>query len=173
MRAQIDCHNVLLPRIKEVTQKLSEPNTGPKPTVYFNTLVEQLEKRPSKACPPGNDPNKLEQTYDGMLLSLLRKVSDEANKKIKDDNVLEAEKDEKLAIDLVERMKTHVKQLGEMIEKDKKEVETEVAEQKRRITSDDLHEGFTSKVNRCIHATNRKTEWYFFSIPRLNLILRR
>ena len=152
LRAQIDCHNVLLPRIKEVTQKLS---ADPKPTVYFNSLVEQLEKQPSKACPPGNDPNKLEQTYDGMLLSLLRKVSDEANAKIKEDSVPAAEKDEKIAIDLVARMKTHIKQLGEMIEKDKKELETELAEQNKRITSDDLHEGFTSKVNTCIRATIR------------------
>lgn len=105
-----------------------------------------MEKAPSKDCPPGNDPEKSEQTYDGMLLNLLSKVSQEAKEKVKADGVSEGEKNEKIGGVLEEKMKYHVKNLGEMIEKDKKEVEGLVKEQKKHITSDDLHDGFDSKV---------------------------
>ncbi|KIL63272.1 hypothetical protein M378DRAFT_80002 [Amanita muscaria Koide BX008] len=145
LQAQISCNHVLLPRIREIADKLADPSADLKPTVYLTGLVERLEKQPSRDCPSGNDPSKLEQTYDGMLLSLLRSVSDEAKEKARQDNVPEAEKDEKIGADLAERMKTHVKQLGEMIDKDKVELESEIAEQKKRITSDDVHEGFQNK----------------------------
>ncbi|KAF8631695.1 hypothetical protein AX15_002244 [Amanita polypyramis BW_CC] len=149
LHAQIDCNNVLLPRIKEIEEKLarsvSDSSGGEKPTVYFNALVERLEKQPSKECPPGNDSSKLEQTYDGMLLSLLRKVVDEAKTKVNEDGVPDGEREEKIGINLVEKMKVHVKQLGEVIEKDKQELETEIKEQKKHITSEDLYEGFESK----------------------------
>ncbi|KAF8627453.1 hypothetical protein AX17_006267 [Amanita inopinata Kibby_2008] len=145
LRAQTDCNNVLLPRIKEISEKLSNPAADPPPTVFFNSLVERLEKQPLKDCPPGNNPEKLEQTYDGMLLSLLRKVGDEARTKVKEENVPEAERDERIGKDLAERMKGHVKQLSETLEKEETELESEIKEQKKHITSDDIHEGFESK----------------------------
>jgi cell division cycle protein 37 len=43
-------------------------------------------------------------------------------------------------------LEVHVKRLGETIEKDEKELEREEKEQKKHITSDDLHEGFENKV---------------------------
>ncbi|PFH46522.1 hypothetical protein AMATHDRAFT_154607 [Amanita thiersii Skay4041] len=145
--AQIDCNNVLLSRITEIAEKLAGVSSGDPapPTVYFSRLVERLETQPSKECPPGNDPTKLEQTYDGMLLSLLRKVSEEAKNKVKGDNVPESEKEAKIGEDLAKRMAGHVKQLSETIKKDQKEMESEIKEQRKHITSDDLHEGFSSK----------------------------
>ncbi len=143
IRAQIDCNNVLLPRITQIAEKLAVEQN---PTVYFSGLVERLEKEPSRDCPPGNNPDELEQTYDGMLLSLLSKVSQEAKEKVKEDGLSEGEKNEKIGALLKEKMDTHVKQLGETIEKDKKELESEVKEQKKHITSEDLHDGFESKV---------------------------
>jgi cell division cycle protein 37 len=107
--------------------------------VYFNTLVEQLVKNPSRDCPPGNDPSKREQTYDGMIGDLLRQVGEIAKKEGAGD-------EEKLGKVLARELEVHVKRLGETIEKDEKELEREEKEQKKHITSDDLHEGFENKV---------------------------
>jgi len=145
LEAQIDCNKVLLPRITEISKKLVDPNSSTPATVYFNSLVEQLRTNPSRDCPPGNDPSKLEHTYDGMLLSLLNMVGEVAKEKVKEAGVLEADKEERLAKELAAEMTVHVKQLGETIEKDKKQLEEEESEQKKHITMDDLHEGFESK----------------------------
>ncbi|ESK90442.1 hsp90 co-chaperone cdc37 [Moniliophthora roreri MCA 2997] len=144
LRAQIDCNTVLLPRIREIRTNLTTPASIP-PTTYFNNLVEQLEKNPSKDCPPGNDPSKLEHTYDGMILNLLQLVSQQAKEKIKDASVLDNEKDEKLAQGLIDGMEFHCEELKKTIDRDQAELEAEEKEQKKHITSDDLHEGFSSK----------------------------
>ncbi|THV00851.1 hypothetical protein K435DRAFT_591999, partial [Dendrothele bispora CBS 962.96] len=144
LHAQIDCNEVLLPRIQEIYSKLSSPSTS-SPTAYFNSLVEQLEKNPSRECPPGNDPSKLEHTYDGMILDLLRQVSAQAKNKVKDASVLESEREQKLGVALSEGMKFHVDNLGANIKKDKEELSQEEKERSKHITSDDLHEGFDSQ----------------------------
>lgn len=82
-----------------------------------------------------------------MLLSLLQGVAESTNKKIKEAGVTAADKEEKLSKALADEMKMHVKQLGETIEKNKNEVANEEAEQKKHITSEDMHDGFDSKVN--------------------------
>lgn len=147
LHAQIACNNVLLPRIKEISTKLANSTDSTPPTVYFNNLIEKTRANPSPDCPPGNDSSKLEQTYDGMLLSLLQGVAESTNKKIKEAGVTAADKEEKLSKALADEMKMHVKQLGETIEKNKNEVANEEAEQKKHITSEDMHDGFDSKVN--------------------------
>ncbi|KAF5369437.1 hypothetical protein D9758_002778 [Tetrapyrgos nigripes] len=144
LRAQIDCNEVLLPRIEEIYKTLSSPSTS-SPTAYFNSLVERLEKNPSRDCPPGNDPSKIEHTYDGMILDLLKQVSAQAKDKVKDASVLESEKEQKLATALAEGMKFHVDNLGATIKKDKAELITEEKEKSKHITSDDLHDGFSSQ----------------------------
>jgi len=72
-------------------------------------------------------------------------VAEKSFERVKDE-VAGSEKDEKLAKELAAEMGLHVKQLTETIEKDQKEVEEEEREQKKHITSEDLHEGFESKV---------------------------
>jgi len=144
--AQIACNKVLLPRIKEISKELPNPPSSVSPPVYFNSLVEKLKTNPSKDCPPGNDPSKLEHTYDGMLLSLLEMVGSKAKDAVKEAGVGEAEKEERLSKELGKLMEFHVNNLSETIEKDTKELEKEGAEQKKHITMDDLHEGFESKV---------------------------
>jgi len=148
LKAQIACNKVLLPRITEIANKLASPLDGTPTTVYFNSLIDKLQTNPSPACPPGNDPNKLEHTYDGMLLSLLKMVTEKAKISINNSDVLGSEKETKLARELTTEMQTHVTQLGETIKKDEKELENEEAEQKKKITMDDLHGGFESKVSR-------------------------
>ncbi|KIM40889.1 hypothetical protein M413DRAFT_445662 [Hebeloma cylindrosporum] len=145
LRAQIACNKVLLPRIQQISKDLANPPSSVSSPIYFNSLVEQLKTNPSKDCPPGNDPSKLEHTYDGMLLSLLQMVGSKAKDAVKDAGVGEAEKEDRLAKELGKEMEFHVNNLAETIEKHTKELEKEEAEQKKHITMDDLHDGFESK----------------------------
>ncbi|KAF8895328.1 hsp90-like protein [Infundibulicybe gibba] len=145
LRAQIDCNNVLLPRIIEISSKLADPSSATPPTAYFNNLVEQLQKNPSRDCPPGNDPSKIEHTYDGMILDLLRQVGEVAKSKVKESGVVESEKDEKLGKSLASEISEHVTRLKETIVKDTKELEGEEREQRKHITSEDVHDGFENK----------------------------
>ena len=148
LQAQIDCNKVLLPRIKEIYSNLVNQSLSVSATVYFNSLVEQLQTNPSPDCPPGADSTKLEHTYDGMVLSLLKMVSEKAKDKVKQADVVGAEKDARLAKELAVEVATHVQQLGDTIDKNQKELDEELKEQKKHITSEDLHEGFDSKVSR-------------------------
>ena len=116
--------------------------------MYFNSLVEQLEKNPSRDCPPSNDPSKLEQTYDGMILSLLRQVAEDAKKKTKESGALESEKEGKLGKLLASGVAEHARRLKETIDKDAQNLAAEEKEQKKHITSEDLHDGFSSKVRK-------------------------
>ncbi|KAF9468496.1 hsp90-like protein [Collybia nuda] len=145
LRAQIDCNNVLLPRITKIAATLADPTASLPAPVYFNSLVEQLETNPSRDCPPGNDPKKLEHTYDGMLLSLLSQVGEESRVKVKEAGVSEVDKEVKLAKELAKNMDEHVKRLSITIKKDIATMEAEEKEQKKHITSEDIHEGFENK----------------------------
>ncbi|KAG7440862.1 hsp90-like protein [Guyanagaster necrorhizus] len=141
LRHQITMNNVLLSRVEEIHTKLTSPSTS-SPSAYFNTLVEKLEKNPSNEGPPGADTSYSEQTYDGMILSLLNQVTDEVKSGLKDPSIVESEKDEKLVKGLSEGVLRHVTGLKETIQKEEKELETEEKEQKKHITMDDLHDGF-------------------------------
>lgn len=141
LQAQTACNQVLLPRIIEYAKKLKEESS---PVAYYNSVVEQIEKNPSRDCPPGNDPTKLEQTYDGMILSLLHQLSNISKEKVKADGVPESERMEKLGKLLAEGMAEHAVRLGETINNDQAEMEKELQEQNKKITSDDIHEGFSS-----------------------------
>ncbi|GLB38381.1 putative cdc37 C terminal domain [Lyophyllum shimeji] len=145
LQAQIACNGVLLPRITEIANTLSDPAPSTPPTAYFNSLAEQLEKNPSRDCPPTNDPNKFEQTYDGMLLSLLKQVGEEARQKVKEAGTPESEREDKIAQHLASAMQDHVQRLKETIDKDSAELKREEEEQKKKITMEDLHEGFSNK----------------------------
>ncbi|KAF8158072.1 hsp90-like protein [Crassisporium funariophilum] len=145
LHAQIDCNQVLLPRIKEIYATLTDPSSSLPAPVFFSSLIHRLQTKPSRECPQGNDPTKLEQTYDGMLLSLLKMVAEKSNDKVKESDISETEKEAWFTKELSAEMLIHVKQLGATIEQHKKELEVEEAEQKKHITSDDLHEGFENK----------------------------
>ncbi|KAJ7594827.1 hsp90-like protein [Mycena floridula] len=145
LRAQIDCNKIILPRIESIYASLTSPDT-PSPQAFFNSLVEQLEKNPSRDCPPGNDPSKLEHTYDGMILDLFRQVTATAKEKVKSNASLTAsEKDEQLAKALSDGIRFHVLKLKETIDNDIKTLAAEEKEQHKHITSEDLRDGFSSK----------------------------
>jgi cell division cycle protein 37 len=157
LQAEIDCNKVLLPRIKEIHSNLVDQSSSVSATAYFNSLVEQLQTNPSPDCLPGADSTKPEYTYDGMVLSLLKRVSENAKDKVKQADIVGAEKDARLAKELAVEVEIHVQRLGDTIDKHQKELDEELKEQKKHITSDDLHEGFDSKVSRffvCIKESN-------------------
>ncbi|KAJ6508692.1 Cdc37 N terminal kinase binding-domain-containing protein [Mycena sanguinolenta] len=145
LHAQIACNNVLYPLIQSIQASLETPEADKPRTVYFNSLVEKLETNPSNECPPGNDPSKLEQTYDGMLLSLLHQVGDAAKDAFKESGAAEYQREEWIGKALADGMKEHVVRLKETIDNDSKELEEEIKEQKKHITSEDMHDGFANK----------------------------
>lgn len=75
-----------------------------------------------------------------MILSLLLQVSDEAKK------AGDGKGDEVIGEKVKSGIKTHLEKLHEHTENLKKELVEEEAEQKKHITSDDIHDGFDSKV---------------------------
>jgi len=74
-------------------------------------------------------------------------VTEKARQRAQESGVVgNVEKQERLEKELQAEMKMHVKQLGETIENDQKELDLEEAERKKKITMEDMHEGFDSKV---------------------------
>ncbi|KAI0084807.1 Cdc37 N terminal kinase binding-domain-containing protein [Irpex rosettiformis] len=132
LSADIACNNILQPRLAQIAEDVA--SKGPS---EFTSLVERFKTNPSPECPPTTAPEQ--KTYDGMLLSLMLAVWEEAKGR-------GVEKDDpKLGEKLSEGLKKHVVQMKEHQEKLKKDLASEEAEQKKKITSDDIHEGFESK----------------------------
>ena len=127
-------NDVLKPRLAAIAQEVEAQ--GPP---HFSSLVERFKTNPSPEKPPTNAPGQ--KTYDEMLLALLLQVWEEAKKR-------GVEKDDpKLGEALVEGLKTHLVRIDEHQEKLRKELEKEEAELHKKITSEDIHEGFDSKVS--------------------------
>ncbi|KAI0786879.1 Cdc37 N terminal kinase binding-domain-containing protein [Abortiporus biennis] len=131
LKADIVCDDGLQPRLEQITKDVGEK--GPE---YFASLVEKLRTQPSPDVPPTNAPNQ--KTYDEMLLSLLMTVYEDAKKKGIDKD------SPKLHEALVDGLKHHVVALAEHTESLRKDLAKEEEEQKKKITSDDIHEGFDS-----------------------------
>ncbi|TRM63813.1 Cdc37 N terminal kinase binding-domain-containing protein [Schizophyllum amplum] len=146
LKAQIACNNVILPRLKSLLAEYDEGAKSMPGTKHFNNTIQKMQASPSKDCPPGNDPDKIEQTYDGMILSLLQQVADAALKKIKESTAAtDSDKEERAAKEIHDALELHVKQLSEEIARHEKELVEEEKEQKKHITMDDIHEGFNTK----------------------------
>lgn len=134
LKADIACNDILEPRLKQITDDVEAK--GPS---EFSSLVERFKTNPSPEAPPTNAPEQ--KTYDEMLLSLMLMVWEEA----KQEGV---EKDDpRLGDALVKGMKKHITELGQHQEKLRKELTEEEVEQKKKITSDDIHEGWESHVS--------------------------
>ena len=73
-----------------------------------------------------------------MVLTLLLQVSEAAKK--------DTGEEEKVVAKVKEGLAKHLVQLAEHTEKLKKDLEAEEKEQKKHITSEDMHDGFDSKV---------------------------
>ncbi|GJJ15575.1 hypothetical protein Clacol_009853 [Clathrus columnatus] len=132
MEAEIAMNNVLLPRLENIAK-----DVGLGGSVHFSNLVERLKTQPSPEAPQTNA--KDQPTYDEMVLSLLLQVWEEV--KTKGINKSDPQLDASLAGEL----KEHAKRLGERQEKVKVDLEVELKEQSKKITSEDIHDGFDSK----------------------------
>jgi cell division cycle protein 37 len=136
LNAEIACNGVLSPRLQDIQAKLS---ADPSPLTYISNLVDQLQTNPSPDAPPTNAPGQ--PTYDGMVLTLLLQVSEEAK------NVAGDKGEDAVGAKVKEGLAKHLVQLAEHTEKLKKELVEEEKEQKKHITSEDMHDGFDSRVS--------------------------
>jgi cell division cycle protein 37 len=129
-RANIALNKVLIPRFDEILKNLEEG--GPR---YYSKEVERLKTQgsPEKPTDLPNQP-----TYDQMIEALLLKVWDEVKKK----GV--GPQDEKLGDELLKGLKVHVEELKKLTKRLEGELEKELEEQQKKITSDDIHDGFDS-----------------------------
>ena len=133
LQADIACNEVLKPRLVAITSEVEEK--GP---AHFSSLVERFKTNPSPDAPRTEAPEQ--KTYDEMLLSLMLQVWEGAKKK-------GVEKDDpKLGEALVAGLKEHLQKMDVHQEKLKKDLAHEEAEAKKKITSEDIHEGFDSHV---------------------------
>jgi cell division cycle protein 37 len=122
----------LIPRLSALSQSIAAASN---PQSFFNETVEKLQKNPSPDAPPTNSPNPI--SYDAMVLSLLLKVAEDVKGKHQNQDMGKVLKE---AIDV------HVVELGKRQEDFEKNLETEEKERNKHITSDDIHDGFDSKV---------------------------
>jgi len=132
LRAEIDCNDVLLPRLDTIVKDVEAG--GPS---YFSSLVERLKTNPSPDKPDTPSPNQ--PTYDAMLEASLVKVWQDVKEKgiTKNDN--------QLGDALVQGLKDHIDEFRAHHKHLHEELESELKEQSKKITSDDIHEGFSSK----------------------------
>ena len=122
-------------RLRQIRDGVKEKGAG-----FFSATVERLEKQPSPERPPA----PLEGTYDGMLLSLLRRTADDVR------TLGIPSGDPKLDEGLVESLDGHLKRMPEFLEKAKEDLALEEIEQKKKITSEDIRPGFSSTVCNCL-----------------------
>ena len=148
LTAEIACNAVLHPRLARIRQRIA----GAPPTAvgdlaedaaagqsqtglpFFQYLVDRLQSSPSPAAPPTNAQDQ--PTYDAMILSLLFQIYDTVK-------VLPQDEQEKAVLDGITK---HIIQLSDHTRKLEADLDAELKEQKKHITSDDIHEGWESKV---------------------------
>ena len=130
--AEVACNKVILPRLETIhASLLSPPAPHTSGLAFYNQQCEQLRVNPSPDKPPTTSPNQ--PTYDQMILSLLLQITE----KVKD-----VQGDEEKAKRLAEELKFHMGELTKRTEELEVEAEKEKNEQKKKITSDDVTDGF-------------------------------
>lgn len=132
LEADILVHDALIPRVRQVSEDLAAADDAP---AYFSRIVDQLGTQPSPDGPPGSD-----LKYDSMVHQLLMKVSGESKEKGY------ARDDRRLAAALVDGVKEHLGKLQVESQKKKDELAAEQKEKAKKITAEDIHEGWESKV---------------------------
>ncbi|KAG8823344.1 hsp90 co-chaperone Cdc37 [Serendipita sp. 411] len=128
-------NDALYPKLVEITKTVAEG--GPS---AFSSTVERLKTQPSPDAPaPG------QKKYDEMIYDAMMSVREECKAEGLDG------KDDKLGEALVAKLEGQKKQLLDRQEYLKQEIVKEKAEQDKKITSDDIHEGFSSSsVNKAV-----------------------
>lgn len=130
-------NGVLLPRLTSLRQKLSSASSDGRS--IYSSEVERLKTNPSDDKPPTG--HAQQPTYDAMILDLLLKIWSEAKTELAGNDEADA-----WSRALVRGLEKHEKELQERTEECKRQAEEEEQEQKKKITSEDVHEGFSSGV---------------------------
>lgn len=125
-------NGVLYPRIIDFTNQVEQGGAN-----SFNSIVERLRTQPSPDAPAPGAPLR----YDDMLLDLMNSIWEECKKEEVDVN-----DKTKLAEVLVQKLKGHQLQIQARQKFLENELEKQKAERGKKITSDDIHEGFSSSV---------------------------
>ncbi|TFY64323.1 hypothetical protein EVJ58_g2692 [Rhodofomes roseus] len=131
LQADIACNDILEARLRTIADEVAAQ--GPP---RFSAFTEQFKTSPSPDKPPTDAPGQ--KTYDEMLLALMLQVWDEVKK-----SGVEPD-DPKLGDALEAGLRKHIKQLGEHQEKLKTELKQLEEDSQKKITSDDIHEGWES-----------------------------
>ncbi|KAG8934184.1 hsp90 co-chaperone Cdc37 [Tulasnella sp. 418] len=122
----------ILERLDEIIPQV-EAGGAPK----FSSVVEQLKTKPSSETPPFPAGPKGEVlTYDALLLNLMLQVFETVKKNEAGDG--------EIGDKLVVALKSHKGRVIEAKESAAKDLEAEIKERDKYITSDDIHDGFSS-----------------------------
>jgi cell division cycle protein 37 len=136
LRGEIALNNILKPRLESLRSRISaDPSAG---LSVFSGEVHRLKTNPSPDKPPTG--HAKQPTYDEMLLDLLLRVRTAA--------VNSADGDKVDVSKLVEQLEFHEKELDNRSEECEKQAHAEEMEQKKKITSEDVHEGFDVGVSK-------------------------
>jgi cell division cycle protein 37 len=132
LEADLALNAELTPRIHKIANELKATDDKP---AFFSRTVERLKTNPDPAAQaPGQD------SYDTIIYHLLLTVYDDVKKK-------GIEKDSpKLGDALQEALGDHLAKLEEDTKKKEAQIEEEKKEKAKKITTEDIHEGFDSKV---------------------------
>ncbi|RSH90130.1 hsp90 co-chaperone Cdc37 [Saitozyma podzolica] len=163
LHSEIELNKVLRPRIQSVTKGVEENGVA-----HYRAVQRRLKEQPSPDKPNTGAPNQ--PTYDMMLGQLLGDVWKEAaylvdgakvqgaavmweGKKVDDktpeldwasEATVPESKASRMAEELRKRLDWHIAELDRRDKEVQKEIEQEEAEQKKRITSEDIREGWSS-----------------------------
>lgn len=128
LKSIIALNDVLIPRAEAVLKDVQDG--GPD---KYSQIVERLRTQPSDEKPQGG-----QQTYDNMICQMLLKIRDE----LKESGVDKPDTDQ-----LVKRIQEHIDKMHSIDQESKEALDDEEREQKKKITSDDIHEGFSATVS--------------------------
>ena len=135
LESKLALSKFLNPRIEKIIAEVQEGGKA-----RFSSITEQLNTNPSPDKPPGNAPNQ--PTYDMMLHELMLQVW----KGVKDAGG--TGEDTNLTDKLVAGLRDALEKQHQDDIQNEKDLEYERKEQKKHITSDDVHDGFdSSKVS--------------------------
>ena len=136
----------LYPKIIDFTNQVEQG--GP---AAFSSIVERLRTQPSPDAPAPGAPMR----YDDMLLDLMNSISQECKKEEVDMN-----DKTKLGEVLVQKLKGHQLQIQARQKFLESELEKQKVERNKIITSEDIHEGFSSSVGLPIGHNASPTDFF-------------
>ncbi len=164
LNSELELNSKLRPRIAAVISGLTEKGSD-----HFRAVQRRLREAPSDEKPKTGAPNQ--PTYDMMLGQLLsdvwresawlvegakvvdgkvekdgQKVDEKTGQPTWAEEAIPENKRDMMSQALKERMEWHLTELDARSTDVKKEIETEEKEQKKKITSDDIHEGWDKTV---------------------------